>query len=96
MLGVPIEGIELVPYDDIDIKLSSVCAVFAQSEIVGLIAGNVGGDMIISAVVRQILTQAKPLVEKLKVDNILFSGGLANIKNVKLCRENIRDRLCGG
>lgn len=33
--------------------------------------------------VRQIFTQAKPLVEKLKVDNILISGGLANIKNVE-------------
>lgn len=63
------------------IKLSSACAVFAQTEIVGLIAANVPAKDIAGAVVGHILLQSRSLLNKVDVKNgILLSGGLTQIK----------------
>ena len=82
LLGVAFEDIELKPVELLDTRLSSVCAVFAQSEMVELIAANVDEQTILSAVVYQILTQTKPLVEKIGLtgsDKLVLSGGLTKI-----------------
>ena len=94
MLNWPFQDIQLIPYERMDIKLSSVCAVFAQSEIVELIAENVNEQTIISAVVFQILTQAKPLVGKVKEGKLLLSGGLARIPSIEVYAERILGREC--
>jgi len=65
------------------IHLSSTCAVFAQSEIVELIAGNVGEKEIIEAVVRQIFMKAKMLLKKMEKGSVLLSGGISQIKGVE-------------
>ena len=64
------------------IKLSSVCAVFAQSEIVELIAENTPSEEIIQAVIWQILVQAKALLGKTGSSSILLSGGLTRIPGI--------------
>ena len=64
-----------------DIMLSSVCAVFAQTEIVRLVSENILPEIILQAVIWQILTQAKKLLTKVSLNqkSILLSGGLTHI-----------------
>ena len=94
MLDSSFRGIRLIPYEEMDIRISSVCAVFAQSEIVELIAANVNEQAIISAVVYQILTQAKPLVSKVKNGPLVLSGGLTKIPGIEEYAGRILDREC--
>jgi predicted CoA-substrate-specific enzyme activase len=81
-----------------EIELSSVCAVFAQSEIVRLLADNVPEDIIIRACLRQILVQAKGLLDKVECDKILLSGGLSSVKGIDAAASKIYgvDVSCGG
>ena len=64
-------------------SLSSVCAVFAQSEIVQLLAENVPEDEILYAVLCQIFTQAKALLTKMPVPSLVLSGGLSQLDGIK-------------
>ncbi|MEG2875292.1 MAG: BadF/BadG/BcrA/BcrD ATPase family protein [Hydrogenoanaerobacterium sp.] len=78
-------------FDDIDlaactsdVKLSTTCAVFAQSEIVELIADGVSPEKIVAATLRQIFLQAKTLLNKLDCgDTMVLSGGLTKIKGIR-------------
>lgn len=63
-------------------KLSSVCAVFAQTEIVGLIAEGITERDIIWKVIWQILMQAKKLIGKTSCSEIVLSGGLSQIPGI--------------
>lgn len=94
MLNKSFEEISLVIYKDMNLKLSSVCAVFAQSEIIELVAKNVAEDVIFSAVVSQIITQAKVLLSKVTCNKILLSGGMVHIPNVREYAENILEKKC--
>ena len=71
-----------VTENDKQVNLASVCAVFAQTEIVKLIAANYAEAEIIHAVIRHILTQAKPLLRKVSQGEILLTGGLAQIPGI--------------
>lgn len=82
LLGMNFEDISLEGSERPSIKLSSTCAVFAQSEITGLIAGNAEPDEIMKAVIWQILVQSKALTEKVNCRNILFTGGLSQIPGI--------------
>lgn len=92
MLSVPLKDIYIEP--DISIKLSSVCAVFAQSEIVDLISNNYKEQEIISAVVAQIFRQSKKMLEKIECEELLLSGGLTQIKGVECLAEKILNKKC--
>jgi predicted CoA-substrate-specific enzyme activase len=94
MFGKSLEDMALVPYNQMTIKLSSTCSVFAQSEIVEFIADNVDKDMIFSAVVFQILTQAKKLLSKVNCERLVLSGGLTKILDIKEYAENIFNVEC--
>lgn len=80
LLGIDALSLNLAPAKEPEIKLSSVCAVFAQSEIVELLAENVSGEVIVRSVLWQILTKAKVLLDKIEVEKIFLSGGMAYIK----------------
>lgn len=75
-----------------EIRLSSVCAVFAQSEIVELLAADVSGAEIILAVLEQILTQAKALLNKVDRAGMALSGGLTQIPGIQRFAERVLDR----
>lgn len=76
-------------FEDIDLQnmyappftLSSVCAIFAQTEIVHLVAENTPPESILQAVIWHILTQAKSLLSKVSLEHetLLLSGGLTMI-----------------
>lgn len=76
------------------ISISSKCAVFAQSEIVELIAANVPEDDIINAVLKQIFIQAKSLLGKVRKSSVLLSGGLTLIDGIKSFAESTLKTKC--
>ena len=82
LLETEFEKIDLTDAKCPKIRLSSVCAVFAQSEIVELIAENTPAEEIIKAVVWQILVQAKALLGKIGSSSVLLSGGLTRIPGI--------------
>ena len=65
-----------------NVVLSSACAVFAQSEIVELIAKNTEADDIIEAVLKHIFVQAKKILNKVRIEKILISGGFSQIPDI--------------
>ena len=65
------------------VKLSSTCAVFAQTEITELIAGNSQPEEIMRAVIWQVLVQSRALLGKVRADKILFTGGLTQIPGIE-------------
>lgn len=89
-------------FDDMDlqdirseIRLSSACAVFAQTEIVGLIAANVPAKDIAGAVVGHILQQSRSLLRKVNAENgILLSGGLTQIRGFREMADRILETRC--
>ena len=89
-------------FDDLDLEdirseitLSSACAVFAQTEIVGLIADNVPAKDIAGAVVWHILLQSRSLLSKVNIENgILLSGGLTQIRGFQEMAGRIFETQC--
>ena len=94
MLEMSFEKIKLIPYDELEVRISAVCAVFAQSEIVELIANNFSERVIVSAVICHIITQAKTLVNKMRDGEILLSGGISKINRIEEYAEKILNRKC--
>ena len=83
LLQMDFSDISLGNTEQPSVKLSSTCAVFAQSEITKLIADNVKPEEIMRAVVWQILIQSKALIGKVRLDKLLFTGGLTQIKGIE-------------
>lgn len=94
MFGKTFQDISLVPYEEVDVKLDSTCAVFAQSKIIGLVADNVSDNMILSAVVCPIFSQARKLILKVNCDEIILSGGLSQIHGIDKYAERILEIKC--
>lgn len=93
-LGMNFNDIDLTNTKEPEIKLSSACAVFAQSEIIELLADNIPEEMILQAVIWQILVQAKALLGKMENAPIMVSGGLTQIKGIQVFAENAFERNC--
>lgn len=94
LLGIDFKNINLYHAPQSNFVLSSVCAVFAQSEIVELIAANYDELEILRAALHQILTKAKALLSKMKAAPIFLTGGLTQIKGFKEFAESILKRDC--
>ena len=61
-----------------DIKINSMCTVFAESEVVGLIAKGVPRDEIVAAIHDSITGRVMSLIKRVGMDNdIVFAGGCA-------------------
>lgn len=89
LLQMEFEKLDLTEVWQSEISLSSVCAVFAQTEIVELVARDVSEEEIIRAVIWQILTQSSALLKKVECDEILLSGGLSSIKGIEKFAEQV-------
>lgn len=94
MVGVNFKSIDLRNVKEPSVKLSSVCAVFAQSEIVELIANNCTEEEILQAVIWQIFVKAKPLLGKVASGPILLSGGISQIAGISSFAEKTLGREC--
>jgi predicted CoA-substrate-specific enzyme activase len=63
---------------DQQVSVSSLCAVFAESEVVTLIGKGVRREVIASALHNSIVTRILPLVKRVGlVDDVVFTGGCA-------------------
>lgn len=82
LLQMQLDEIDLTGIKRPDITLSCVCAVFAQSEIVRLLAEDCSPETIIYAVIWQILQKAETLLNKMEKTQIVLSGGIAGIKGI--------------
>lgn len=94
MIGMKFQDIDLMNISNSTIKLSSTCAVFAQSEIVELIADNRTEKEILQAVIWQIFVKAKPLLDKVESNPVLISGGLSQIEGIAPFAEMVLGREC--
>ena len=61
-------------------KISSMCAVFAESEIISLLSKKTPKEDILMGVYDSISNRIVPMVNKLKLNSIVFSGGVAKNK----------------
>ena len=93
LLNMRFEDLDLTKAKEPGLRLSAVCAVFAQSEIVELMARDVPEEEIILAVLTQIFIQAKALLGKVEDAPVLLSGGLTRVPGIQdfaektLCRQ---------
>ncbi|WP_423792791.1 acyl-CoA dehydratase activase [Methanocaldococcus indicus] len=71
-------------------KISSMCAVFAESEIISLLSKKVPKEEILMGVYDSIIDRVIPMINRLKINNIVFSGGVA--KN-KIFVEKLKSRI---
>lgn len=83
LLQTDFKDVSLGDADEPSLKLSSTCAVFAQSEITELIADNAQPEEIMKGVIWQVLVQSKALLGKVRCDRLLFSGGLSQIPGIE-------------
>lgn len=93
LLKVPLKEINLDAVDS-EVKISSVCAVFAQTEVVRLISQNVPESVIIKAIIIHILEKAGALLKNVKTDRIVFTGGLAEIDGIDQLARQIWNMQC--
>lgn len=94
MIGIKFQDIDLTLKSGIPISLSSTCAVFAQSDIVELIANNRTEQEILQAVIWQIFVMAKPLLSKVDFKPLLLSGGLSQIRGIASFASDALGRKC--
>ena len=94
LLQVDFQTLDLtkIELSDSQLNLSSTCAVFAQTEIVKLIAANHTETEISYAVIKHILTRAKPLLRKVPRGEILLTGGLSQIPGIAAVASEIFDQ----
>ena len=94
LLELKFEDIKLLDGSTEGIKISSVCAVFAQSEITEMIADNIEPLKIMDAVLKQVLIQAKKILNKVETSEILLSGGLTLIPHIETYATKILGIKC--
>lgn len=92
LLQMGFEEVDLTGAGSPELRLSSVCAVFAQSEIVELLAAGVSSTAIIQAVLAQILVQARTLLGKVECSAVALSGGLTKIAGIGPFAEQILEQ----
>lgn len=91
-LNIPFAALDLRDGRLPDLRLSSTCAVFAQGEIVERIAQGVPEDVILRAVLVQILTQAKALLSKADCEEVYLSGGLTRIPGIASYAQDVLEK----
>lgn len=92
LLDMSFDGLDLRGSGLPELRLSSVCAVFAQTEIVELIAAGEDNLEIVRAVIVQIITQARALLGKTDSSRLALSGGLTRIPGIGPFAEAVLER----
>ncbi|MFV0498654.1 MAG: acyl-CoA dehydratase activase [Bacilli bacterium] len=88
-LGIDLCNIDSFIKSDKYVKIGSMCAVFAESEIIGLMSNKVSREMILNGVIVSISNRIKQMTSRLNFNSsetLLMTGGLASseviIKNI--------------
>ena len=92
-LGYSIEEFSQIPVKEVDVNISSMCAVFAESEVTSLLSKGVNREIIAIAVHNAIIKRIIGKLQSLISDNekIVFCGGCAHNKLLKeLLESNLK------
>ncbi|AZO94729.1 acyl-CoA dehydratase activase [Halocella sp. SP3-1] len=82
-LGADIGDIDKITKGAKAEKINSMCTVFAESEVVSLLAKGAAKESIALGIIHSIATRITSLLGKIEInDKILFTGGLANSKRI--------------
>ncbi|MGO9611711.1 MAG: acyl-CoA dehydratase activase [Dissulfurispiraceae bacterium] len=81
--------------EDKQIKINSMCTVFAESEVIGLISKGAKRDVIAQALHRSIVDKVTALIKRIGVEeDIVFAGGCAkNLCLKRLLEERLRSEV---
>ncbi|MDO5045694.1 acyl-CoA dehydratase activase [Campylobacter sp.] len=82
-LGLDISEIYQVAKKNLKIKLSSTCTVFAESEIVSLMASGVSKEEIAYCIIDSSVQKVASLTKRLESEIYFLSGGLSRVKLFK-------------
>lgn len=81
LLGSDVENIDKLAKDTVPQDISSMCTVFAESEIISLLAKNVSKESIAAGILQSIANRSNSMLSRIDVlDNIAFTGGVAKSK----------------
>jgi predicted CoA-substrate-specific enzyme activase len=75
VLGISIE--EIGEYDENPVELSSTCAIFGESELIGLIVRGEPVYRLAAGVNRSVVERVAPLIDRMNEDIVVMSGGVA-------------------
>ncbi len=90
-LETDLEGWEALLADGKSCSINSMCAVFAESEIVSLLAAGKSREEIAGGVIESIAAKAVALAGRIQVrDPVMLTGGLAHLDRLK---QGIGERL---
>lgn len=85
-LGQPVENLDSFVEGSLPVKISSMCTVFAESEVIGLLASEVTASAIAMGIVHSIADRTANFAKRLTLEeSIFFSGGLARSSALKSC-----------
>lgn len=95
LLGSDIENIDELARGSEPENISSMCTVFAESEIVSLLARNVSKERISSGILKSIANKSTAMLSRgTIVDEIAFTGGLAkSTVLVNMIEENLNKKI---
>ncbi len=68
---------EAAQYDEDPVTINSTCAVFGESELIGLLVQGYGKEQLMAGVNRSVIKRVLPFLQRHKGDQIIFTGGPA-------------------
>ncbi len=95
LLGSDVESIDKLAKDAIPQDISSMCTVFAESEIISLLAKNISKESIASGILQSIANRSKSMLSRIDIlDDIAFTGGVAKSNVlVNMLEENLEKKI---
>ncbi len=88
-LGVPVRGLGAMASRSCNpAAISSMCVVFAETEIIGLLAGGRPGEDIVAGVQNAIASRIVAMAGRSVEPPILFTGGVARISGMETALQN--------
>ncbi|NQU44173.1 rod shape-determining protein [bacterium] len=92
-LEVSLEDLaDLAAASDSPSPITSMCAVFAESEIIGLLAGGARRENIVAGVERSIANRVGSLAGSAICDPVVFTGGVAQLSGMRRAAEEVLGR----
>lgn len=95
LLGSDVESIDKLAEGAIPQDISSMCTVFAESEIISLLAKNISKESIASGILQSIANRSKSMLSRIDIlDDIAFTGGVAKSNVlVNMIEENLGKKI---
>lgn len=87
-LDVKLNELGPISLDAAPVSISSMCTVFAESEVISLLASGVPKERIVAGIHKSIAERITAMVQRVgSREKVFFSGGVAKNKGVKLALE---------